>query len=155
MSARPLVRHADYTIDYANGTVLLKEPLSGADADFNPTYLVVLYETLEERNSEPMWGVRGVTAFKGLQTGLVAVHEATGFGTQTLLGVDGALSLRPDLAFQYEYARSAAEFDGQAYSVSLTGRGFLGTHGRVYYREIGPLFRNVSRTGAFEQGTRK
>jgi hypothetical protein len=64
LSVRPLVRHADYTIDYSNGTLLLKEPLSGADADFNPIFLVVLYETLEERSSEPMWGVRGLTAWR-------------------------------------------------------------------------------------------
>jgi hypothetical protein len=155
LSVRPLVRHADYTIDYSNGTLLLKEPLSGADADFNPIFLVVLYETLEERSSEPMWGVRGLTAWRGLQTGLVAVHEATGFGTGTLLGVDGTLSLRSDLALQYEYAHSAAATQDHAYSFAITGRGFLGTQGRAYYREIGPEFRNESRTGVFEQGTRK
>ncbi len=58
-SPRRLNRYTDYSIDYDNGVVRLREPLPSADQDGNPLALKVRYEKLQ--GGDPFW-VTGVDA---------------------------------------------------------------------------------------------
>ncbi len=45
VTQQALVRYVDYQIDYAGGTVLLKQPVPAADTYGNPVFVVVTFES--------------------------------------------------------------------------------------------------------------
>ena len=55
-----LVRYVDYQIDYAGGTVLLKQPVPAADTYGNPVFVVVTFESGSGGPRHDTWGLRMV-----------------------------------------------------------------------------------------------
>lgn len=156
LSTRILAREADYSVDYANGLVYLKESLPGVDAAWNPVTLVVLYEADGEGPRQPLLGLRGVAhPAPGLRAGFASVSAGSARGDRTLLGGDAVWSPRPGLELAAEYAASNA--DSRDDAVRAAAQAALGTAGlaRLYYREVGPLFENPSGPSLAEVGTRR
>lgn len=156
LMARPLVRQVDYSIDYAHGTLVLRDALPSTDAAWNPMWLVVHYETPEARAATPIYGLRSSAVLvSGLRTGAGIVQEDALVRRRSLWSADAAWSLRPGLGLEGEFARSESERRGDAVRIAL--RGAIGpvrnTH--LYYRDIGVDFDNPARSGGFETGSRR
>lgn len=95
VATRELVRHIDYDIDYSNGTLFFREPITSRDFDFNPIFIVVEYETMgggnEYLNAGGRVGVRLMD--ERLQVGLSYVRDEDMGGRSQLLGVDARFKL--------------------------------------------------------------
>ncbi len=73
----PLVRYADYDIDFETGEIIFRLPVPAADAAFNPTVIVVDYETAAPTDRNLTAGGRGAVRFlagRG-ELGATYVHE--------------------------------------------------------------------------------
>jgi uncharacterized repeat protein (TIGR01451 family) len=159
LASKAMSRFADYDIDYGGGTVLFKQPVPFQDDDFNPTVIVVLYETLDGDDMETVAGGRmGYRFGKGAEIGTTYVSEGRTGGAFVLRGAD----------FRMKHAFSAAtlDFSGEAASsesgasdpsgaVSFRAGAHLGASVNLaaHYRNVSSGFANPSRTGLSDAGT--
>lgn len=141
LSSRRLIRHVDYSIDYASGSIYFREPVPSKDADLNPVYIVVDYETLDSAGASYNYGGRGAvrTPGRGVEAGATYVHEEHGFKESDLGGVDLRVRVDRDTEVRAEFARTrhtqgALEREGDAYLAELHHAGGPRS-GRLYYRE--------------------
>ena len=153
-----LTRYVDYDIDYVLGTILFKEPVAAADAAFNPVMIVAIYETDDAGASHLVYGGRAGYRMNGAfevgGTFVVEDHEAGNF---TLAGMDLTWRPMPGMRVRTEYGRTedVLGVSGGAFVVdtswNIGGRAEV----RGYFRNLGIGYRNPSRSGAQEEGTRK
>lgn len=66
LSDKLLTRYAEYQIDYARGTLLLKQPVPAADPFGNPVFLMITWEGESGGDRSPVMGVRASTQMTGL-----------------------------------------------------------------------------------------
>ncbi|MEZ5896238.1 MAG: DUF11 domain-containing protein [Parvularculaceae bacterium] len=116
ISRTPLVRYADYDIDFRTGEILLRLPTPSADAAFNPNVLVVDYETSAPLERALTVGGRGAVRLIGgkARLGATVIHEETpGPTAQTaqLVGADFNVDFTDADRLRLEYA---ATLRGQA-----------------------------------------
>lgn len=123
VQSRTLTRHLDYDIDYANGTLFFHEPIPSRDADFNPTFIVVDYETLGTASRELNAGGRvGVDLNGGrVQVGVTGIHDESNLSSTNLAGVDAKVKLGRDAELRVE----AAQTRGQVATLSPEGMAWL------------------------------
>lgn len=114
LESRLLVRHLDYDIDYANGTLFFREPVPSRDPGFNPVYIVAEYETFGAGEAELNAGGRaGVRLLDGrLEAGATGVHEQQFLGESGLAGADLRLRVDEATEIRVEGARSHGEQAG-------------------------------------------
>ena len=94
---RELVRNVDYEIDYERRTLVLRRPLASRDAEGNPTFLVIDYETFSGGERDLVAGGRvGLRlAEDRVEAGATVLQENQDGKTVTVAAVD--LTLRPTL----------------------------------------------------------
>lgn len=117
-------RYIDYSLDYDDGTLYFREPISSQDAQFNPVYIVVEFE--RDQGIENVTGGGRVALHsedRALEVGISAIHEGSDTEQGDLQGVD--LQWRPNAhhTIKAEVAQStqqqvaAADLSDQAWLV--------------------------------------
>lgn len=159
VSTRNLTRYLDYDIDYALGTLAFREPINVRDNNFNPSTIIVEYESADPGDAATSFGGRAsVKPVKGLELGASMIHEGTVGAGGDLQGVDATYDLNANTRLRVEAATSRRDRIGD----SASGTAWLGeaTHrserwdGRAYMREQAVGFGLGQQAGA-EIGSRR
>ncbi|MDP1027356.1 hypothetical protein Q5H91_09035 [Sphingomonas sp. KR1UV-12] len=94
VASTAMTRHIDYDIDPVAGTIRFREPVLTRDAQLNPIFIVVDYESYGTSRKVAAGGrVAARTAGGRVEVGVTALHDDT-IGNATVLAVD--TRLRPD-----------------------------------------------------------
>ncbi|MBC7946001.1 MAG: DUF11 domain-containing protein, partial [Burkholderiales bacterium] len=160
VQSRQLLRHIDYDIDYAAGTLFFREPILSRDFNFNPNFIVAEYETFNAGDKELNAGGRIGTQFLDgkVQAGVSVIRDAANFGATDLGGVDVKVKVAPTTEVRVEAAKSG----GQAAQIERDGSGYLAEiehhdgnfDALAYARRQAPGF-GVNQQNAAESGTFK
>ena len=150
-------RYADYDIDYEAATLLFKRPVASYDADENPQFIVVTYET--KRAIDKQWVSGAHIYLDGGQRwglGTTAVNEERAEGDYLLAGVEGRLRFSDLLSISSEVGRSRVRGQEDAWAWKVEGEGALGRSAgyELYYRDAQGAYLNTSSTTA-RPGERK
>ncbi len=160
VETRELARFLDYQIDYDAGTVLFREPVPSRDAQFNPVYIVVEYETLGRGEQVTVAGGRAAARSRDgtIEVGVSAIHDGEPSGAARLGGIDFRWRSTPATELRLE----AAYGDSDDPRRGGSGTAWLGEVRHVadrldlvaYAREQETGFASA-RQPASEAGTRK
>jgi uncharacterized repeat protein (TIGR01451 family) len=130
LDTQALARHSDYNIDYQDGTLYFRTPVPSRDANFNPIFIVVDYETGDGGTDQYTGGGRAALGFfdDALELGASGLHEDNGELSGNLIGGDATLRLGPSTELRAEYATSESEDfvterSGDAWLVEFDHRG--------------------------------
>ena len=122
VSTRSLQRYTDYDIDYEDGSLFFKFPISSSDDQFNPMYIVADYES-EDEGGEKELVAGGRVAYtsknKNIELGLSYLQEGS---DNKLLALDGEFKATKNLTLNAEVARSKTEEDASAWSAEAEYR---------------------------------
>lgn len=79
LSSTSLTRHIDYDIDVTMGTIRFRAPVLSRDANLNPTFIVVDYETYGNMSAKLVAGgrVAARTKDRRLEVGATLLHDET------------------------------------------------------------------------------
>ncbi|WP_246524694.1 hypothetical protein [Sphingobium phenoxybenzoativorans] len=156
IDSKQLTRHIDYDIDADAGTIRFREPILSRDADLNPIFIVVDYETYGGRSRKFAAGGRVATRFADgkVEVGASLIRDET-IGSATVGGIDIKARVTPNTEIRAEAASGGGGGIGE-------GRAWLAEvehHGRVidgtaYVRQQGETF-GVGQQNGGETGTRK
>lgn len=157
VSTTQMTRHIDYDIDPVAGTIRFREPVLGRDANLNPVFIVVDYET-ETSIRKLAAGGRVAARFAGgrVQVGASVLRDETvGGGKGMVAGVDVKAKPTRNTELRGEYATGGKTGIG-------TGRAWLGEaelHDSridllVYARSQDQAF-GLGQQNVVESGTRK
>ncbi len=158
LKQQTLSRYLDYTIDYARGTLLFKQPVPYQDALFNPVYIVAEYEIGGPGAPEEVVGGGRVAYRIGTgqsEVGVSYVHDGAPNVGGDLGGVDVTLELPLQSVLTLGGAATDTDRHGtaNAYLAQLEhSSGDLA--GRAYLREQQVNF-GLGQQSAIESGTRK
>ncbi|MCK5396420.1 MAG: OmpA family protein, partial [Gammaproteobacteria bacterium] len=156
ISSQVLRRHLDYSIDYSDGTLFFKLPVTSRDPDLNPIYIVANYETRQDGEELLTIGGRGyVKPIEGVEIGVTHVSEEQLAGDGRLSGVDATIELgkATQLKAEISHSRDAAGVDADAHIAELKHRsGKLDA--RIYHRQQDEGFGLGQQRGS-ENATRK
>ncbi len=160
VSSQKIGRYSDYSIDYEDGTIFFKSPVMSRDADSNPVYVMVTYETFDAGESNYNYGGRGAARPFGdkFEVGASHVHEGAQGGEGDLYGADATVKLTDKTTVKAE----AAETRAQRYGIETSGSAYLAEllhrseklQGKAYLREQEADFGLGQQRGS-ETGTRK
>ncbi|MBK0391631.1 DUF11 domain-containing protein [Ramlibacter algicola] len=112
VATRALTPWLDYQIDYALGTVQLREPLNSRDAESNPQLLIAEYET--EGGVGEAWTYGGRVSLQAtgqLVVGATRIHEGNLGREGTLTAADATLRIDDSTKARLEIAKSTAQGD--------------------------------------------
>ena len=160
IESKTLTRHIDYNIDYQEGTVYFRQPISSRDSNFNPIYIVADYEVESPVQGGTTAGGRAAVKLleDKLEVGASAVHDASFAAESNLLGVDAKLALSEQTKIKFE----AASTDGDNAGTAVSGNAVLAEiehkgeelQSRVYVRQQDEGFGLGQQSGT-QTGTRK
>jgi|SaaInlV_100m_DNA_5_1039725.scaffolds.fasta_scaffold01932_2 uncharacterized repeat protein (TIGR01451 family) len=157
LSESTLARNQDYEIDYDLGTLLFNDPIPTRDEFLNPVFIVVSYETQDDREAALVAGGRAEvsTADDRLELGLSYITEENRGAEKQLAGLDLSYEVTESLEIRSEYATSKTVNAGVADAWSIAAdleEGRL-TSG-IYMRETQGGF-GLGQQNASESGTQK
>lgn len=128
LSEAELVKDADYSIDYIDGSLFFKTPINSTDENLNPRYIVVRYETQNDNENDLTYG--GRIALHGLnkqiEVGATHISEELGVTQKTLNAMDMRLKLSNVLEIKAETAiteTNTSEQQSTANYISVDYRG--------------------------------
>jgi hypothetical protein len=158
-----LVRYQDYDVNYVDGTLMFKQPVSSVDGEGNPVYVIAVYEYQSNSDKSLIGGLRyDGTWMKKVKLGSTLIIEEKNPSNYVLYGVDASIPVLKWLQFKGEFAQTrAADFSmekqvGSAYSAELKLQPFSALNVGGYYRMVDDDFLNPSQTGSrFEVGAEK
>jgi uncharacterized repeat protein (TIGR01451 family) len=157
VSRRPLLRWADYQVDYATGALLFKRPVPASDVSGNPVFIVVTYEAASGGEATAVWGLRVAAdaqragrkfGLEALGVGATFVHDGAAVGgAYTLGGGDlrvrrGALELGGELSY-------ASSPDSSGFATAVDAALRLGPTAEIEGRwlHLGDGFHNPAAVG--------
>lgn len=112
---RPLSRFTDYSIDYFNGTLFFRQPVTSRDADFNPVFIVAEYEVQGGRKSVTAGGRAALSlAAERVEVGASLIHQGAAAGNSDLAGLDLAWQVGDATRLKAELARSQSDDPARA-----------------------------------------
>ncbi|HFS85236.1 MAG TPA: hypothetical protein ENK72_01305 [Epsilonproteobacteria bacterium] len=136
-----LQRFRDYEIDYDRGTLYFREPVYSNDADFNPRFIVVDYETKGDGSRHYNYGGRAaLKTLKGaLEVGASYISEDTMKKRSELYGLDTTVKVGTHTVVKAEYAKTKTTQDGNTTygdaKLAEIEHVSNGVYARLYYRE--------------------
>ncbi|MFN5823875.1 MAG: hypothetical protein ACK44T_07605, partial [Sphingomonadales bacterium] len=115
---KQLMRHIDYDIDYASGTLRFREPILSRSSGLDPQFIIAEYEVdgVGERVNNAGGRVKWQSADQNLQIAATAIHDETDSDKTNLVGAD--IRYRPVAGT--ELRAEFAATDGQARARSAT-----------------------------------
>ncbi|MGC2047390.1 MAG: hypothetical protein WA635_02095, partial [Gallionella sp.] len=159
VSTQTLTRYLDYDIDYNNGALTFREPITSRDSNFNPTYVIAEYESADPADEKATFGGRGsYKPTRNIEIGATLVHEGTVGASGDLNGLDATYELDEKTRVRAEVAAT----DRDLANVPTSGNAWLGevTHheekwdGKAYLRQQDGAF-GMGQQAASEIATRK
>lgn len=158
-SSMQMNRFTDYSIDYDNGTIFFKSPVSNRDEQLNPVYIVIDYEIRDAGKNALTYGGHATSRMMNgkVQVGGSYVHEGHLKGSGDLYGADATAIIAPGTKARAEFATTSDDTgvkrNGSAWlaEVTHTGKSY---DGKAYYREQEEGFGLGQQKGS-EAGTRK
>lgn len=106
LSSETLTRDSDYVIDYQDGTVYFKSPVSATDENFNPRYVIAEYEVEGGELGYISGGRAGVKLLDGnVKTGVTSITQNQSGEDKHLRGADIDVTLG-DTRIKAEVAQS-------------------------------------------------
>lgn len=149
----------DYDINYMDGSILFKEPVSATDDDFNPVAIVVSYECRSAGERNLIYGLKTtVEVGDSLEAGVTGILEEEGIENASLVGIDlsGVIGAGVEIESEYAHSEKFLLGGGDAFRFRLGGRYDRDIKWSTYFREIDANFFNPSFTGGkTELGSRK
>ncbi len=140
-----LHRFTDYTINYEEGFIIFHEPIKQYDDNFNPIYIVTVYETDDLQEEKYTYGLRGEKSFFNgkLRFGLTGIKEEHVLTDKKLYGAD-VLYETDKLRLLGEISRTETDNDGIA--GKLEGRYAFNQYFSVggYYKKVKEGYQNLS-----------
>jgi len=128
LSTTPLTRDVDYVIDYSDGTLYFKGPISSTDDKFNPQYIVVEYEVESDGDLGYIAGGRaGVKLLDDkVRAGVTAITQNQSGDDRHLHAADASVKLgdteiRAEVAQSEEVTAGVGE-TSNAHLVEITHR---------------------------------
>jgi uncharacterized repeat protein (TIGR01451 family) len=108
LSSKDMSRYTDYWIDYDRGNILFKEPVRSVDDEFNPVYIVVVYETREGAEENNIYGGRAKLKLfdDKIEVGSTGVLEKNRVHDNKLYGADIKWKLNKHIEAKAEIAES-------------------------------------------------
>ncbi|MFZ4622370.1 MAG: hypothetical protein ACOYNS_17540, partial [Bacteroidota bacterium] len=142
-------RFSDYDIDYTQGTVFFKQPVSGVDAMGNPIYIMVSFEAKTGTGMSYIAGARAEHRFNDqFIIGLTGVTEEQSPQNFTMLGTDAKYSFGSMLSLGGELARSSnITGSGLAYKFNANSNPINNMRLNGYYRRVEQGFTNETQIG--------
>jgi flagellar motor protein MotB len=160
ISSRELSRYSEYNIDYHDGTLYFKEPVYSRDQNFNPTYIVVKYEVLNQAETAMVAGGRAALTLADdrLELGASLISDTTSGAPAELYGVDARYEITAETTARAEVAVSergvgVGATSGSAYLAEVTHNGG-DVSASAYVREQGAGF-GIGQQRGSEESTRK
>lgn len=152
-------RFGDYEIDYVQGTLFFKQPISSIDNYGNPIYIVVSYESQSGFPTNYVTGIQGEReVVEGLKIGVTAVTEERTPTNYTLLGFNTKYNYQDKLVSNVEVAQgSDVANSGAAWKIELGGSPVERLQLKSYFRKVETGFVNqtAGAGGAAEIGSTK
>lgn len=142
-------RFSDYDIDYTQGSVFFKQPVSAVDHDGNPVYIMVSFEAKTGSAMSYIAGARAEHQFNDqFSIGFTGVTEEQAPTNFTMLGTDAKYSFGPLLSLGGEFARSSTlAGSGLAYKFNAASSPVSGMRMSSYYRRVEEGFTNETQIG--------
>ncbi len=139
-------RFGDYEIDYQQGTLFFKQPVSSVDASGNPVYIVVSYEattTVATDYSYVIGGQAEKEIIQGFNVGGTVVHDRSN-SNFTLLGVNTKYALNQKVTVGGEFARGFDKINdgGNAWKIDASGSPMEKLQLKSYFRKVESGFMN-------------
>lgn len=159
LSSDTLSRFLDYNLDTLDGTLFFKKPIPSRDANFNPVFIVVEYESISASSEDMIAG--GRTSLKNaedtLEVGISHIREGEKGAEADLSGVDFRWQITDTTLLNAEYANSDRNIAGvaeeaDAYLMTLEHRGEK-SDVRGYVKEVEANY-GLGHQSAAESGTR-
>jgi uncharacterized repeat protein (TIGR01451 family) len=160
IDTQSLQRHIDYDIDYDDGSLFFKRPVTSKDEKFNPIFIVARYETYDSDDENFNYGGRAAVKVlnQKVEVGASYVHEERGSGKGDLYGTDATVKLTPQTTLFLEAARTENKFfdddetdDAYLAEISHTANRI---NTRAYFLEQDENF-GLGQQNLSESGTRK
>ena len=116
LETRPLSRFADYSIDYAAGTLFFKQPVPSRDERFNPVYIIAEYEVPGDGEEHVTAGGRASLKFADgrAEIGASLVDEGAADGDSRVFGTDLRWKIGAATELRAEVARSESDDPARA-----------------------------------------
>ncbi|MGD9248346.1 MAG: OmpA family protein, partial [Desulfobacteraceae bacterium] len=160
VSSQTLTRHIDYNIDTDAGTLFFKTPVYSRDENFNPTYIVIEYESGDASEQAYTYGGRGSVKLADgkVEIGATYIHEGPTNAEGDLGGLDAHIDFGNGIEAKAEVAATGkddagAKVDGQAYLAEVSKHS-ASHDATVYFRELGEGF-GLGQQNSSEEATRK
>ncbi len=165
VESRPLVRHIDYDIDYAAGTLRFREPVLSRSSLLDPQFIIIDYEVdgVGQRVLNAGGRASWANSAKTLTLGATAIHDESDVSKTDMGGVDvrytpnATTEVRAEFAASGSSARTPATKPAKGTSTAWLVE--AEHHGKAldllaYAREQQAGY-GVGQTNAPENGTRK
>ena len=156
LESRQLTRHLDYGIDYEAGTLFFKQPVLSKDANLNPIYIRIEYESDDSVDDFITFGGRASARIgSDMEVGASYIQQGQLGEDDRLGGMDATWALNAQTEIKAEIARSDKPITGvtDAYKAEIAHVG-QGLRGRAYVRQLDDDF-GLGQTLGSENGTRK
>jgi hypothetical protein len=148
-------RFSDFEIDYDQGTIFFKQPVSAFDADGNPVWIVVTYEAITDNASTYLAGASVEHNFTDdLSVGVTGITEEQSpknynlFGANAKYQLGGKYGISGEVAHSSDFASTPNEkSSGNAYKIEVTGAPLDNLSLRSYYRRMEEGFYNIRESG--------
>lgn len=111
ISTTTLTRFLDYNIDFLDGTLFFKKPVSSRDQDFNPIFIVAEYESFSDANEDIVAGGRASLYFNdnAVEVGITHINDNQQGAEADLTGFDLRWQIDDATEFRAEIVRSNRE----------------------------------------------
>lgn len=160
LSSDTMSRFLDYNLDTLDGSLFFKKPVPSRDANFNPIFIVVEYESSASANEDVIAGGRMSLRISNdkMEVGVTHINEGQQGAEADLSGVDFRWQANETTLVKAEYAttnRNIAGVDQEAsaYQMTVEHRGEKADV-RAYVKEVEQNF-GLGHQSAAESGIRK
>ncbi len=157
VSSTLLARHSDYDINYLEGNITFREPVFSTDANLNPQYIVIKYESYTGDSQTTIGGRAEVKVNDQLKIGVTQVSEGRATGDALLGAADLQYKFNDATTLRLETARSliADEGSGNAYLAEVEHQ-TVNSSSKLYLLDNDTHFglgqTNASENGMYKQG---
>jgi hypothetical protein len=149
-------RYIDYDIDYEQGSLFFKQPVRTRDRDFNPVWIVVVYEAVTDAEKDVVVAAHAQVGQRDtVYLGGTVIDEQMAEDRYRLVGANFGARAPGGVNVTGEYARSESEsVEDDAWKIDVNATPTSWSQVSGNYQDIGDAFVNAS-SHSREIGSRK